>query len=126
FDELLTKLERLAGFRRLRRGNQALRRQLHADSAPERLVGGGVAMQAVKALIRKMGPIRSNVLVCGESGTGKELVARSLHAAGPEPDAPFLSINCAAIPVELLENQLFGHVRGAFTGADRDHEGLFV
>ena len=83
-------------------------------------------MQAVKTLIRKVGPTRSNVLITGESGTGKELVARALHATGAEPDAPFLAINCAAIPHDLLENQLFGHVRGAFTGADRDHAGLFV
>src|SRR6185369_13529814 len=80
----------------------------------------------VKTLIRKVGPTRSNVLITGESGTGKELVARALHAAGSDPSAPFLAVNCAAIPNELLENQLFGHVRGAFTGADRDQAGLFV
>ena len=83
-------------------------------------------MQAVKTLIRKVGPTRSTVLITGESGTGKELVARALHAAGPDPEEVFLAVNCAAIPHDLLENQLFGHVRGAFTGADRDHAGLFV
>ena len=66
------------------------------------------------------------MLITGESGTGKELVARALHAAGPAPDEVFLAVNCAAIPHDLLENQLFGHVRGAYTGADRDHAGLFV
>jgi DNA-binding NtrC family response regulator len=126
FDELLAKIDRLMGLRRLLRENQALRRQLHAPVDPEMLVGRGGAMQAVKALIRKVGPTRSNVLITGESGTGKELVARALHAQGPDPDAPFLAINCAAIPHDLLENQLFGHVRGAYTGADRDHAGLFV
>jgi len=83
-------------------------------------------MRRVKDLIRRVGPTPSTVLITGESGTGKELAARSLHAQGPAPDAPFLAVNCAAIPHDLLENQLFGHVRGAFTGADRDHAGLFV
>ena len=126
FDELLAKIDRLMSFRRLVRENQALRRQLHAEVSPEALIGRGAAMQAVKTMIRKVGPTRSNVLITGESGTGKELVARALHATGIDPDAPFLAINCAAIPYDLLENQLFGHVRGAFTGADRDHAGLFV
>jgi DNA-binding NtrC family response regulator len=83
-------------------------------------------MQEARGLIRKLGPIRSNVLITGESGTGKELAARMLHSLGPDPGAPFLAINCAAIPHDLLENQLFGHVKGSFTGADRDHSGLFV
>jgi DNA-binding NtrC family response regulator len=126
FDELLTKLDRLMGVRRLMLENQALRRQLHAAAGPETLVGQTTAMQHVKTLIRKVGPTRSNVMITGESGTGKEVVARALHAQGAEPDSPFLAVNCAAIPHDLLENQLFGHVRGAFTGADRDHAGLFV
>ncbi len=129
FDELLAKLDRLMAVRRLVLENQALRRQLHAPGGSEALVGRGPAMQTVKSLITKVGPTRSNVLITGESGTGKELVARALHSPGPdgrESDAPFLAINCAAIPHDLLENQLFGHVRGAFTGADRDHAGLFV
>jgi DNA-binding NtrC family response regulator len=126
FDELLGKIDRLMDARRLVRENQALRRQLHAEVGPETLVGRSPAMEAVRALIRKVGPTRSNVLIAGESGTGKELVARALHALGSDPDAPFLAINCAAIPHDLLENQLFGHVRGAFTGADRDHAGLFL
>ncbi len=126
FEELLTKLDRLMGFRRLLLENQALRRELHAPVDLETLVGDSPPMQRVKTLIRKVGPTRSNVLITGESGTGKELVARALHATGLEPDAPFLAVNCAAIPNELLENQLFGHVRGAFTGADRDRIGLFA
>jgi DNA-binding NtrC family response regulator len=125
FEDLLRKVERLMDVRRLARENQALRRQLHVASGAEHLVGRSAPMQAIKALIRKVGPMRSNVLITGESGTGKELVARALHALGPDPEAPFLAVNCAAIPHELLENQLFGHVRGAFTGADRDHAGLF-
>jgi DNA-binding NtrC family response regulator len=126
FDELLAKLDRLLGFRRLMLENQALRRALHSPVDLEALVGESPPLRAVKVLIRKLGPTRSNVLITGESGTGKELVARALHATGAEPDAPFLAVNCAAIPNELLENQLFGHVRGAFTGADRDRTGLFA
>ncbi len=126
FDELLTKLDRLIRFRRLTRENQAMRRQLHAAVDVETLIGASEPMRQVKTLIRKLGPTRSNVLITGESGTGKELVARALHAQGRQPDSPFLAINCAAIPHDLLESQLFGHVRGAFTGADRDKVGLFV
>lgn len=126
FDELLTKLDRLMRFRHLTRENQALRKQLHAPVDIGTLVGESPPMRQVKTLIRKLGPTRSNVLIAGESGTGKELVARALHARGLEPDAPFLAINCAAIPNELLENQLFGHIRGSFTGADRDRVGLFA
>jgi DNA-binding NtrC family response regulator len=126
FDELLTKIEHLIAYRRLLLENQALRRQLHAPGDLERMVGQGAPMQAIQTLIRKVGPTRSNVLITGESGTGKELVARALHALSPERDAAFLAINGAAIPHDLLENQLFGHVRGAYTGADRDRAGLFV
>ena len=126
FDELLTKLDRLMRFRHLTLENQALRKQLHAPVDVDTLVGESPPMLEVKTLIRKLGPTRSNVLITGESGTGKELVARALHAQGAEPDAPFLAINCAAIPHELLENQLFGHIRGSFTGADRDRSGLFA
>ncbi len=126
FDELLAKVGRLIEGRRLRREVQVLRRQLHAAAGTGDLVGDGPSMRRVKDLIRRLGPSRSTALITGESGTGKELVARALHAAGPVPDAAFLAVNCAAIPHDLLENQLFGHVRGAFTGADRDFSGLFV
>ena len=111
FDDLLAKIDRLIGYRRLLLENQALRRQLHGQGDLEALVGESPPMKAVKTLIRKVGPTRSTVLITGESGTGKELVARALHAAGPAPGEVFLAVNCAAIPHDLLENQLFGHVR---------------
>jgi DNA-binding NtrC family response regulator len=126
FEDLLAKIGRLIRFRRLLRENQALRRQLHAPGDLDALVGDSPPIGAVKALIRKVAPTKTTVLITGESGTGKELVARALHALGPASEEMFLAINCAAIPHDLLENQLFGHVRGAFTGADRDHAGLFV
>jgi DNA-binding NtrC family response regulator len=126
FEELLAKIDRLMKYRRLLLENQALRRQLHTHEDLDAMVGRSPSMQAIKTLIRKVGPTRSTVLITGESGTGKELVARALHTTGPDPDAVFLAVNCAAIPHDLLENQLFGHVRGSFTGADRDQAGLFV
>jgi DNA-binding NtrC family response regulator len=126
FDDLLAKIGRLVRFRRLLQENQTLRRQLHAGGDLDSLAGTSPSMAAVKTLIRKVAPTRATVLITGESGTGKELVARALHALGPAPEEVFLAINCAAIPHDLLEDQLFGHVRGAFTGADRDHAGLFI
>jgi DNA-binding NtrC family response regulator len=126
FEDLLAKIDRLGRFRRLLQENQALRRQLHAQGDLDTLVGQSAPLKAVKAMIRKVGPTSTTVLVTGESGTGKELVARALHALGPAPEQVFLAVNCAAIPRDLLENQLFGHVRGAYTGADRDQAGLFV
>jgi DNA-binding NtrC family response regulator len=126
FEELLAKIDRLMTYRRLLLENQALRRQFHAHEDLDTLVGQSPAMRAVKTMIRKVGPTRSTVLITGESGTGKELAARALHTFGAQPDSVFLAINGAAIPHDLLENQLFGHVRGAYTGADRDHAGLFV
>jgi DNA-binding NtrC family response regulator len=126
FDELLAKLDHLLRFRGLVHENRALRRRLHEASGAPVLVGHSPGIERVRQMIRKLGPMRSNVLITGESGTGKELVARALHDAGRDPEAPFLAVNCAAIPHELIEGQLFGHVRGAFTGADRDGPGLFV
>jgi DNA-binding NtrC family response regulator len=126
FEDLLAKLDRLIAVRRLMHENQVLRRQLETRVEFDPLVGESAPMKAVKTLIRKVGPTRSTVLITGESGTGKELVARALHAAGENAGELFLAVNCAAISHDLLESQLFGHVRGAFTGADRDHPGLFV
>jgi DNA-binding NtrC family response regulator len=126
FDDLIARIDRLIRLRRLLRENQALRRQLHAQRDSAALVGDSPAIRTVKALIPRVARARTTVLVTGETGTGKELVARALHTEDPAPDEPFLAINCAAIPHELLENQLFGHLRGAYTGADRDQEGLFV
>ena len=126
FEDLTARIDRLIRLRRLLRENQALRRQLHTRGDSAALVGESPSIRAVKTLIRKVAPSRTTVLVTGETGTGKELVARALHAQGPAPEDVFLAVNCAAIPHDLLENQLFGHVRGAYTGADRDQEGLFV
>lgn len=91
----------------------------------EELAGATDAMRRVVELIRKVAPTDSTVLLLGESGTGKEIVAQTLHRLSPRRDKPFIAINCAALPESLLESELFGHVRGAFTGAEADKRGLF-
>jgi DNA-binding NtrC family response regulator len=133
-DEVLNKLRRLLAYQSLHQENQWLRRELHRSHPCEEIIGRSEAMQRVFEMIRKVAPTRSTVLLVGESGTGKELVARAIHEQGQpfaekdssESAARFLAVNCAAIPHDLLENQLFGHRRGAFTGADRDQVGVFV
>jgi DNA-binding NtrC family response regulator len=125
-DEINAVIGRALEKRALVQENVALKDRVAGRVRLAQLLGKSKAMQQVFELIGKIHSSRTNVLITGESGTGKELVARALHAAGPFPDAPFLAINCAAIPHELLESSLFGHVRGSFTGADRDQPGLFV
>ncbi len=90
-----------------------------------RMVGSSSALQAVRELIDKVGPTTARVLITGENGTGKELVARALHEASPRHDRAFVEVNCAAIPSELIESELFGHVKGSFTGAFADRAGKF-
>jgi sigma-54 dependent transcriptional regulator, flagellar regulatory protein len=95
------------------------------SAAPLKLVGSSTAMGRVNALIRQVAPFDSSVLVLGESGTGKEMVARAIHDCSPRRDKPFVAINCGAIPAELLESELFGHEKGAFTGAISTRKGRF-
>jgi DNA-binding NtrC family response regulator len=97
-----------------------------AGDARSRIVAVAPKMREVMAEVDRLARLRVPVLVEGRSGTGKELIARALHEAGARPDRPFLAVNCAALPDTLLEAELFGHKRGAFTGAHRDHEGLFA
>jgi len=96
-----------------------------AGTAPPTLVGDGEAMQTLRAVIKQIAGHKTTVLILGESGTGKELVARAIHDASPRHARKFIAINCAAIPANLLESELFGHTRGAFTDAVRDKVGLF-
>jgi DNA-binding NtrC family response regulator len=125
-DEVRNKIRRLMAYRDLAQENQALRRELNRGYDPEHIVARSSAMRQVLDMVAKVAPTRSTVLLVGESGTGKELVARAIHQKGAGPDQRFLPVNCAAIPHDLLENQLFGHKKGAFTGADRDQPGVFV
>ncbi len=125
-EEVLRKIHRLLAHRALALENQRLRRELNRDTEPGEIIGRSQPMARVLEMARKVAATRSNVLLVGESGTGKELIARVIHRQGKNADARFLAVNCAAIPHDLLENQLFGHRRGAFTGADKDQDGVFV
>jgi len=110
---------------RLRRENENLRRQLEVVPEFYAMVGPSDAMQEVFRMIRSVAATLSPVLITGESGTGKELVARAVHACGPRARHPFIAINCAAIPRDLLESEMFGHEKGAFTGAIEQRRGCF-
>ncbi len=123
-EDLLQKLRHLAAWRALRQEVVRLRRHVQGHGGFEGIVGGSPATQAVFALIDRVAPTKATVLVTGESGTGKELVARALHARSSVSDREFLAVNMAAVPPELVEAQLFGHEKGAFTGADRRREGI--
>lgn len=123
-DALLRKVEMFAQHRAALAENRFLRGVMELDMPPTGLVGTSEAIAQLHVLIAKVAPTDSTVLITGETGTGKELVARAIHRASPRRDHPFVAINCGSIPETLLESQLFGHVRGAFTGADRDKQGL--
>jgi len=106
--------------------NAQLRRTLHENASARQLLGQSTAMRSLRALIERVAGAASSVLISGETGTGKELVALSIHADSPRADKPFVAVNCAALPEALLESELFGHARGAFTGAMQARRGLFV
>ncbi|ALA57075.1 sigma-54-dependent transcriptional regulator [Nitrospira moscoviensis] len=111
--------------RRLSTENMLLKREMASQSSFAQLVGQSDAMQKVFDLVRKVADSKSNVLICGESGTGKELVARAIHYNSARSTAPFVAVNCSAVPETLLESELFGHMKGSFTGAISNKAGLF-
>lgn len=125
-EDVLRKIERLIGQKRLLQEVKFLRRQA-ASKGVEILgvVGQSEAMARTLDLVRKVAPTKSTVLITGESGTGKELVARAIHGESHPGGLPFVAINCLGIPENLMESELFGHLRGAFTGAVADREGFF-
>jgi two-component system, NtrC family, response regulator PilR len=110
--------------RRLQQENVLLKRAMQAPHKFGNIVGSSSAMMAVFELIETIAPTGSTVLITGESGTGKELAARAIHAGSPRCDRPFVAVNCGALPDTLLDSELFGHMRGAFTGADTNKKGL--
>jgi len=109
----------------LLRENSLLRDELHRRTGDQGMVGDSPAMLALREMVARVGPTNATVLVTGETGTGKELVARALQASSPRAARPFVEVNCASFTESLLDSQLFGHERGAFTGADRTRHGLF-
>jgi two-component system response regulator PilR (NtrC family) len=123
-EELKLLVQKALEKRNLRQENQQLWASLSEHSLS--MVGRSAAMEDIRALVRKVAASRSTVLIVGESGTGKELVARAAHLASPRAGRPFLPVNCAALAEGVLESELFGHVKGAFTGAASDRAGLLV
>ncbi len=124
-DSLEVLIGRSLDYARHRTENRYLREQVAGAPSFEDMLGDSPAMQAVFALIRRVAPTRSSVLITGETGTGKELVAHAIHKLSPREGNLFVPLNCSAIPGELLESELFGHVKGAFSGAESDREGKF-
>jgi len=123
-EELKLLVQKALEKRNLRQENQQLWASLSEHSLS--MVGRSGAMENIRALVRKVAASRSTVLIVGESGTGKELVARAIHLTSPRAGRPFLPVNCAALAEGVLESELFGHVKGAFTGAATDRSGLLV
>ncbi|MBA5775671.1 sigma-54-dependent Fis family transcriptional regulator [Stappia sp. F7233] len=129
-NQILNAISRCLERRSLQRENFVLRHELQAASdhllLRDRLIGNSPGIQSVRSTIARVAPLPTSVLICGPSGSGKEVAARSLHALSDRATKSFVPVNCAAIPSEMIEAELFGHVRGAFTGATDGREGLFL
>jgi DNA-binding NtrC family response regulator len=124
-DQLVREIEQTIARRRLEAENQRLLSALRERYSFDNIVGRSGPMQEVFRLVSQVAPSRSTVLITGESGSGKELIAKAIHAHSPRADKPFIPVNSGSIPVDLLESALFGHVKGAFTGASASHKGFF-
>jgi DNA-binding NtrC family response regulator len=124
-DELLHRIDKALGERSLRRENENLRGQVRERFALTGLIARSGEMRRVLDLIARVAPTDATVLIQGESGTGKELIAKALHHTSRRADGPFVAVNCGALPETLLESEIFGHVKGAFTGATGSKRGLF-
>ncbi len=126
-DEIRLTIRRILQSRDLQMENQILRQELsQRHEAFANIIGTSEPMQKVFTFMEKVIPNKSNILITGESGTGKGLVAQAIHEAGPRKGKPFISINCGAIPENLLESELFGHKKGSFTSANEDKKGLIT
>ncbi|MFC3722732.1 sigma-54-dependent transcriptional regulator [Neoaquamicrobium sediminum] len=129
-NQILNAVARCLDRVRLQRENYVLRYELRAASdhmlLRDRLIGESEAIRQVRETIARVAPLPTSVLLTGESGTGKEVAARSLHSLSERADKPFVPVNCAAIPPDMIESELFGHVKGAFTGAEGSREGIFM
>ena len=125
-DELKSRVKKAREFQTLKSENRNLRKQLVASSRVDNLIGNSPEMEELKELIHNIADSDSTVLVLGESGTGKELVAKAIHFHSDRADKPIIPVNCGAIPEDLLESELFGHIKGSFTGAINDRAGRFA
>ncbi|MFO1269461.1 MAG: sigma-54 dependent transcriptional regulator [Rubrivivax sp.] len=125
-EEILHRLEQIDALRGLREDNRALRKLVLGRGGEGAFTFESPSMQAVERLVTRVAPTDSTVLITGESGTGKGVAARRIHELSPRRDGPFVSLNCGAIPESLIESELFGHTKGAFTSADRARKGLFL
>ncbi|MBN2576336.1 MAG: sigma-54-dependent Fis family transcriptional regulator [Deltaproteobacteria bacterium] len=125
-DQLVLSIDKALAERSLRSEVVRLREEVSRRDRLDSIIGRSAAMQEIFALMRRLSTSHANLLVTGESGTGKELVARALHARSPRKSRPFVALNCAAIPENLLESELFGYARGAHSTANADRQGLFV
>jgi len=124
-EELRLTVEKALSYQGLKEENLRLRDQISHQADFSRLVGTSDKMQHVFELVRRVAPTEANVLITGESGTGKELIAQAIHRSSERRNGALVAVNCAAIPADLLESELFGHVKGAFTGAIKDRKGKF-
>ncbi len=122
---ILSTIERVIERQNLRQENTYLKAQLGKDIAYNDIIGKSQVLQDVLAMVERVAPLTSTVLITGASGTGKELIAQAIHKKSPFADKRFVPINCGAIPENLIESELFGHLKGSFTGALRDKKGLF-
>ncbi|RPJ41368.1 MAG: sigma-54-dependent Fis family transcriptional regulator, partial [Candidatus Latescibacterota bacterium] len=125
-DEIKLVIRKALEHRKLQMENRLLKRELKIQHDTRKMIGRSPKMEEVYRLVHRVAACDSTVIIFGESGTGKELVAREVHFASGRADGPFVTINCGALPENLLESELFGHVKGSFTGAVRDKEGLFA
>ncbi len=123
--EISHVIERALSYGRLQRQNKTLASELKRNWSRNDIIGKSSAMQSIFDLIERVAPAQSSILITGESGSGKEVVAKAIHARSPRAKKPFVAINCTAIPNTLLESELFGHAKGAFTGATERKKGLF-
>jgi len=124
-DQVKIAIQKISRYQSLLRENRYLKSEINYVYREKRLIGESSAMKKVYKMISKAAPTKSTVLIYGETGTGKELVARAIHNASPRRERPFIKVNCAALPEELLESELFGYEKGAFTGALEKKEGRF-
>ncbi|MFZ5432900.1 MAG: sigma-54-dependent transcriptional regulator [Calditrichota bacterium] len=125
-ETLLIRLQRILENRKLRQENFQLRRELGGKAQFEHIIGGAPLMISLFEQLQMIAPSKATVLITGDSGTGKELVAREIHMNSPRRNGPFIKVNCAAMPETLMESELFGHEKGAFTGAIKTVEGRFA